>query len=351
MQIGIFSVGENPADALTGNTPTENERLKAIARMAIHADQAGLDVFAIGEHHNRPFVPSSPTTILGYIAGQTKRIILSTSTSLITTNDPVKIAEDFATLQHLADGRVDLMLGRGNTAAVYPWFGKDIAYSTELTVENYDLLHKLWRNDSVNWKGSFRAPLHDFTSIPRPLNGKPPFVWHASVGNPQIAEIAAYYGDGFFTNNLFGPVSNFGRLVEIYRQRFAHYGHGRPEEAIVGAGGQIFMRKNSQDAIREYRPYFDKTRIYRGAGPLEDVARNTSLTVGSPQEVVDKTLGFREHFGDYDRQLFNVDMGGLPLKVVLEQIDLLGERVLPVLKREMAARKSQHHNLAMPLVS
>ena len=337
MQIGIFSVGENPPDALTGITPSENERIKAIVRMAAHADQAGLDVFAIGEHHNPPFAPSSPAAILAFAAARTKQIILSTSTTLITTNDPVRIAEDFATIQHLADGRVDLMLGRGNTAAVYPWFGKDIANSTELTIENYGLLHQLWRNERVTWEGSFRAPLNDFTSIPRPLAGKPPFVWHGSVGSPQIAEIAAYYGDGFFTNNLFGPVASFWNMVNLYRQRFAHYGHGAPEDAIVGAGGQIFMKANSQDAVREYRPYFDKTRIYRGAGPLEHVARNTSLTVGSPQEVIDKTLSFREHFGNYRRQLFNVDMGGLPLKTVLEQIDLLGERVLPVLKKETAA--------------
>lgn len=123
MQFGIFTVGDVTTDPTTGKTPTEHERIKAMTTIAKHAEEVGLDVFATGEHHNKPFVPSSPTTMLGYIAAQTEKITLSTSTTLITTNDPVKIAEDYAMLQHLAEGRVDLMMGRGNTAPVYPWFG------------------------------------------------------------------------------------------------------------------------------------------------------------------------------------------------------------------------------------
>lgn len=137
MQFGIFTVGDVTTDPTTGTTPTEHERIKATVALARKAEEVGLDVFATGEHHNPPFVPSSPTTTLGYIAAQTERIILSTSTTLITTNDPVKIAEDYATLQHLTDGRIDLMMGRGNTGPVYPWFGKDIRDGISLAVENY----------------------------------------------------------------------------------------------------------------------------------------------------------------------------------------------------------------------
>src|ERR1700733_5629375 len=181
MQFGIFSVGDVTTDPTNDRTPTEHERIKAMVTIARKAEDIGLDVFATGEHHNPPFVPSSPTTMLGYIAARTERIILSTSTTLITTNDPVKIAEDFATLQHLSKGRVDIMLGRGNTAEVYPWFGQDIRKGIPLAVENYALLHRLWREEKLDWEGSFRAPLRDFTSVPRPLDGKPPFVWHGSI--------------------------------------------------------------------------------------------------------------------------------------------------------------------------
>src|SRR5881392_4157520 len=119
MQFGIFTVGDVTTDPTNGSTPSEHERIKAMVRIALKAEQLGLDVFATGEHHNPPFVPSSPTTILGFIAARTERIILSTAVTLITTNDPVKIAEDYAMLQHLSGGRVDLMLGRGNMGPVY----------------------------------------------------------------------------------------------------------------------------------------------------------------------------------------------------------------------------------------
>src|SRR6202050_5164688 len=126
MQFGIFSVSDITRDPVSGETPSEAERISAVVRIAQKAEEVGRDVFAIGEHHNPPFFSSSPTTLLAHIAALTKRIVLSTAVTLITTNDPVKIAEDYAMLQHVADGRVDLMLGRGNTVPVYPWFGKDI---------------------------------------------------------------------------------------------------------------------------------------------------------------------------------------------------------------------------------
>src|SRR3954471_22666010 len=197
VQFGVFTVGDIAPDPATGRAPTEHERIKRMIETAIRAEEAGLDVFAMGEHHNPPFVPSSPTTILGYIAARTSRILLSTSTTLITTNDPVKIAEDYATLQHLADGRVDLMMGRGNAAEVYPWFGYDIRDGIELAIEHYALLRRLGDEDEVTWEGRFRAPLTRFVATPRPLDGVPPFVWHGSIRSPEIAEQAAYYGDGF----------------------------------------------------------------------------------------------------------------------------------------------------------
>src|SRR3977135_929590 len=252
MQFGVFTVGDVTPDPTTAQVPTEHERITSMVAIARKAEEVGLDVFATGEHHNPPFVPSSPTTMLGFIAAQTERIILSTSTTLITTNDPVKIAEDYAMLQHLADGRVDLMMGRGNTGPVYPWFGQDIRQGIPLAIENYALLHKLWREDVVDWQGRFRTPLQGFTSTPRPLDGVPPFVWHGSIRSPEIAEQAAYYGDGFFANHIFWPKEHVQRMVDLYRKRFEHYGHGTADQAIVGLGGQAYLAKNSQDAVNEF---------------------------------------------------------------------------------------------------
>ncbi|KNX39636.1 LLM class flavin-dependent oxidoreductase [Luteipulveratus halotolerans] len=336
MQFGVFTIGDVTPDPTTGRTPTEHERIKATVEIAQKAEDIGLDVFATGEHHNPPFVaPAGPPVLLAHLAALTERLILTTSTTLITTNDPVRLAEDYAYLQHLADGRVDLMLGRGNTGPVYPWFGEDIRQPIPLTVEKYGLLRQLWREEDVDWEGKFRTALQGFTATPRPLDGVPPFVWHGSIRTPEIAELAAYYGDGFFSNHIFWPASHTQQMVQLYRQRFEHYGHGTASQAIVGLGGQIFVRKNSQDAVKEFRPYFDNAPVY-GHGPsLEEFTSGTPLTVGSPQEVLEKTLGFREYVGDYQRQMFLLDHAGLPQKTVLEQLDLLGE-ILPDLRKGFA---------------
>jgi putative FMN-dependent luciferase-like monooxygenase len=336
MQFGIFSVGDVTHDPVVGRTPSEAERIRAIVKIAQRADEVGLDVFAIGEHHNPPFVPSSPTTLLGHIAALTQRVILSTSVTLMTTNDPVKVAEDYAMLQHVARGRLDLMVGRGNTVPVYAWFGKDIRQGVALALENYNLLHRLWREDVVDWEGQFRTPLQAFTATPRPLHDVPPFVWHGSIRTPEIAEQAAYYGNGFFANNILAPNFHFKPLVDLYRRRFEHYGHGAREQAIVGLGGHAYIARRSQDAVAAFRPYFERNHIYGMSAQLEEYMQGTPMSVGSPQEVIDKTMSFRDGFGDYQRQLWNVDAAGLPLEAVLEQVELLATEVVPVLRTEMA---------------
>src|SRR5699024_91954 len=381
MQFGIFTIADITPDPTTGEVPTENERLRSMVEQAELAEQVGLDVFAIGEHHNPPFVTSSPTTTLAYVGARTESIILSTATTLITTNDPVKIAEDYAMLQHLTGGRVGLVMGRGNTGPVYPWFGQDIRKGIEIAIENYDLLRRLWSEDVVDWEGRVsagpvrprqggglrggtevasesyalarrlggehggdwegrvRTPLQQFTSTPRPLDGVAAFVWHGSIRSPQIAEQAAYYGDGFLHNNIFWPMSHTKQMVQLYRERFEHYGHGRAEQAIVGLGGQAFMRPNSQDAWSEFRPYFDAAPVYGGGPSMEDFTGSTPLTVGSPEQVVERYLTMADSVGDYQRQMFLMDHAGLPHRTVMEQIELLGTEVVPVLRRELDARR------------
>lgn len=339
MEFGLFSVSDVTRDPVSGETPSEGERIRNLIKQAVFSEEAGFDVYAIGEHHNPPFVSSSPTTLLATIAAQTTRLKVSTATTLITTNDPVKIAEDYAMLQHVSEGRMDLMLGRGNTAPVYPWFGKDIRQGLPLALENYNLLHRLWREDVVDFEGSFRTPLNGFTSTPRPLHGVPPFVWHGSIRTPEIAEQAAYYGNGYFANHIFWPSEHSQRLVNFYRQRYEHYGHGSAKQAIVGLGGQAFVARKSQDAWDRFRPYFNEAPVY-GHGPsLEEFVKHTPLSVGSPQEIIEKTLTFQETFGDYQRQLFLLDHAGMPHSMVMEQIELLGSEVLPVLRAELESRR------------
>ncbi|NKE10173.1 MULTISPECIES: LLM class flavin-dependent oxidoreductase [Kocuria] len=342
MQFGIFSVGDVTTDPTNGTTPTEGRRIQAMTKYALKAEEVGLDVFATGEHHNPPFVPSSPTTHLGYLAAQTTNLKFSTATTLITTNDPVKIAEDYAFLQHISGGRVDLTMGRGNTGPVYPWFGKDIRDGIPLAIENYHLLRKLWREPVVNWSGKFRTPLQNYTSTPAPLDGVPPFVWHGSIRSTEIAEQAAYYGDGFFHNNIFWNIEHTAQMVNLYRQRFEHYGHGSADQAIVGLGGQVFAASTEAEAKRIFRPYFDNAPVY-GHGPsMEDFTRATPLTVGTVDQIIERYLGYADQVGDFQRLLFLTDHAGLPEEMVLEQIEILGKEIVPVLRTEFERRRPAH---------
>ena len=338
-----MTVGDVTVDPTTGIAPTENQRIKNTVELAKKAEQVGLDVFATGQHHNPPFIaPANPPILMAHLAAQTDNILFSTSTTLITTTDPVRIAEDYAYVQHLSGGRVDLMMGRGNTGPVYPWFGQDIRKGIPLAIENYHLLRTLWREEDVTWSGEFRTPLQQFTSTPRPLDGVAPFVWHGSIRSPEIPEQAAFYGDGFFHNHIFWNIEHTASMVARYRQRFEHYGHGGADQAIVGLGGQFFAAETEKKAKEFFRPYFDNAPVY-GHGPsLEEFEKLTPLTVGTVDQIIDRYLSYADHVGDYQRQLFLIDHAGLPQEVVLEQIEILGTQIVPVLRAEFDRRRPSH---------
>ena len=253
MQFGIFTVGDvtHRPDHRAGRRPsTSGSRRRSRSRKK--AEEVGLDVFATGEHHNPPFVAvrRRPRTLGLHRRADRAAASCRPSTTLITTNDPVKIAEDYAMLQHLADGRVDLMMGRGNTGPVYPWFGKDIRDGIPLAIENYALLRRLWREDVVDWEGKFRTPLQGFTSTPRPLDGVPPFVWHGSIRSPEIAEQAAYYGDGFFANHIFWPaVAHRSGWSSSTAAASSTTATAPPTRRSSASAARCSCGKNSQDAV------------------------------------------------------------------------------------------------------
>src|SRR5699024_1289229 len=216
MEFGIFTIGDVTTDPTDGTTVTEHQRIKNTVEIAKKTEEVGLDVFATGQHHNPPLVaPAHPPVLLSNIADPTHTLQLSPPPTLSTTTDPVRIAEDYSYAQHLSEGRISLIMGRGNTGPVYPWFGKDIRQGIGLAVENYYLLYRLWRERNLDWEGQFRTPLNGFTVTPTPLDEVPPFVWHGSIRSPEIAEQAAYYGDGFFHNNIFWPTSHTARMVQL----------------------------------------------------------------------------------------------------------------------------------------
>ena len=338
MQFGVYSVADLTRDPMTGITPTHSQRIDGIQRIARMTEDVGLDVFAIGENHQPHFTSSSPATLLAAIAAQTQRITLSTVPAYITTNDPVGLAEEFALLQHLSHGRMDIMVGRSETCPIDHWVDQDTRSGLDITLENYHLLHRLWHEENIEWEGDFHTPLIDFTSIPRPFDNVPPFVWHQSTGSVEIADQAAFYGDGFYVNTLAGLPEENAALVAHYRHSYQRYGHGSSYQAIVGLGARAFIAQNSLDAYTAYRPYFNQE--HRSTDTLEDTARRTPLAVGSPNEVIDKILSWRRSYGDVQRLLFWIDAAGLPLDTVLDQLEILGTQVVPVLREEMDARRA-----------
>ena len=343
MQFGVFTVGDVTPDPTTGRTPSEAERIRAMVTIAKKAEEVGLDVFATGEHHNPPFVPSSPTTLLGYIAGA------DLDAAAVDVHDADHDQRPGQDRRGLRDAPAPLRWtrrphdGPRQHRPGLPVVRAGHPQGIPLAVENYALLRRLWDEDVVDWEGEFRTPLHGFTSTPRPLDGVAPFVWHGSIRSPEIAEQAAFYGDGFFHNHIFWPASHTKQMVAFYRAavRALRPRLGGPGDRRAGRAG-VHAASNSQDAVNEFRPYFDHAPVYGGGPSLEDFTTQTPLTVGSPAEVIERTLGFREYVGDYQRQLFLMDHAGLPLKTVLEQLDLLGEEVVPVLRREFAALKPAH---------
>ncbi|MCL2482455.1 MAG: LLM class flavin-dependent oxidoreductase [Propionibacteriaceae bacterium] len=339
MQFGVYSVADVTRDPVTGIIPSEAERIDAVSRIARMTEEVGLDVFAIGERHHTHHVSSSPTLLLATIAAHTHKICLSTAVTIITTNDPVRLAEEYSTLQHLCQGRLDVVLGPPEAFRGHHHPEGSNPLCVALGLENYNLLYRLWREEQLDWEGEFRAPLVDCTTSPRPLDGVPPYIWHSTVHRPVIADEAASYGDGLFLNTLAMTPQEAADLIGHYRSGFEDYGSGTAAEGIVGLGGEVFLAENSQDARAAFRPYFNASAAHQQGMSLEDALSTTALAVGSPQEVIERMLELQEIYGDYQRQLFWIDRAGLPVSAVMNQLELLAGEVVPVLRQEFESRR------------
>ncbi|GAA2795314.1 LLM class flavin-dependent oxidoreductase [Saccharopolyspora taberi] len=342
MQLGILSLGSTEPDPVSGRKLTTTEYFDDVVRLATLSEELGLDYFGFGEHHAGRFVASAPPVVLSAIAARTSRIRLITTVTLLSTLDPVRVAEDYATLDHLSHGRLELVVGKGNSPSPYTVFGYDREHQWDLLAEHYELLRRLWREEDVTFSGRFRTIDEPFTSIPRPLQSPPP-IWHGVATSRSSPDLAAKHGDPIFVANAIQPMENYGVLVDHYRERWEHYGHD-PKQARVGSGGMLFVGKTSQQARDDLRPYYealwadrDPTRDRGGIGDepaghtLESNIAGGGLFAGSPQEIIDKIGVYRERFG-HDVMIFGVQVGGLPYGKVAESLELFATEVLPQLR-------------------
>jgi probable LLM family oxidoreductase len=343
-EIGIYTLGDIGPDPFTGKTVSPKQRMDEIINAAKLADEAGLDIFGVGEHHRLDYAVSSPAVVLSAIAHATKHIKLTSATSVLSTLDPVRLYEDFATLDLISGGRAEILAGRGAFVESFPLFGYSTNDYNELFNEHMDLLLKLNENELVSWNGTFRSPLTNAEISPRPLQKQLP-IWIGVGGTPESAARAGRFGVGMALAILGGDPMRFKPLVDIYRKAGLEAGHS-PEKLHVGVTGHTYIAKTTEDAKNEFYPYYANYRNYvsrqRGMGSrlsrdvFEQVAGpETALFVGSPEQIVEKILHQYDLFG-HTRFLAQIDIGGVPFPKIAKNIELLATEVIPMLNRAIS---------------
>ncbi len=344
LEIGVTTLGEHMSDPLTGRMIPAQQRLREIVDAARLTDEAGLDAFAVGEHHSPDFVVSAVPVVLAAIAQVTRRIRLSSAVTILSTADPVREFEQFATLDLLSDGRAEMLVGRGAFVESFPLFGYDLDDYDQLFPEKLGLLLKLNESERVTWQGRFRSPLQDADIVPRPLQKRLP-IWIGVGGTPESAARAGRLGLPMMVGIIGGSAPMFAPLVEHYRDTGRQAGHD-PAGLTVGVNSYLHIARTSQEAIAAFYPYhahyFEQLGVRRGRSmrlPRADYERMTSLSgpyfVGSAQQVIDKLLYQHELFG-HQRFMAQIDIGGQPFSQVARTIELLATEVAPVVRKATA---------------
>lgn len=343
IEIGLYTLGDICVDPTTGQTVSAGQRIKEIMAAATLADEAGLDVFGVGEHHRLDYATSAVPVVLSAIAQKTKRIKLTSTTTVLSTVDPVRLFEDFATLDLLSEGRAEIMAGRGAFIESFPLFGYDINDYDALFSENIDLFLKLNENERITWNGRFRSSLKNAEIAPRPFQNQIP-VWVGVGGTPESAARAGRLGVGMALAILGGDPVRFKPLVELYRNAGIAAGH-ELEKLKVGVTGHGYISKTTQQAKDEFYPYYSNywSNVNRQRGMTSGkisksdfehmTGPETALFVGSPQQIVEKILRQHELFG-HQRFMAQIDIGGIPFKKIAEGIELLATEVAPIVRRE-----------------
>ncbi|GAB1819484.1 LLM class flavin-dependent oxidoreductase [Herbidospora sp. RD11066] len=320
-----------------------NQRFREIVESAVRAEELGFDGFAFGERHERPFLSSSPTVVLSHIAAKTSTIRLFTAVTTLALLDPVRAFEDYATLDHLSGGRLELIIGKGNGTAQAQLFHVTEADQWARNRESYELFRRLWREDRVTWSGRFRPSLDDAEVLPRPFQ-QPIRVWHGSATSKESVDLAAFYGDPLFSANVSNPIEPYAELVAYYRERWEHHGHD-PKDVVVGAGSAgYYSSHRSQDAIETYRPIFDarlKFFAARGLDPvfhsLEDAIERSSILVGSPQQIIDKVHRYHDRLGHEVLHL-SAEAEGLTDAQHRDSLELFQSDIAPTLRKDIPSR-------------
>ena len=337
MEFGIYTFGDLAAGA---SDPTRaQQRVNEIIAAARIADEAGIDVFGVGEHHRADFAVSSPSVVLGAIAAVTRHIRLTSAVSILSSDDPVRLYQQFSTIDLISGGRAELLVGRGAYAESFPLFGCALAEYESLFEEKLALLNAINERESVTWSGRHRPHLTNAKIVPRPVHGRLP-VWLAAGGTPSSAVRAGRIGMPLNLANISGSPEQFVPFIDLYRKTGLAAGYP-PEQLQVAISGHFHVQRDGAKARDDFFPYYRKylaNNLPRGRVeiPRRDYESLASprgaLFVGSVNEIVDKILFGYELFG-HQRYMAQMDIGGLPFDKVRQSIELFATEVVPAVRR------------------
>ncbi|OTN88643.1 hypothetical protein A5819_001124 [Enterococcus sp. 7E2_DIV0204] len=339
MEIGLYSLGDHIANPMTGERISQQQRINEIIEAAKFADEAGIDVFGVGESHQRYFVGQANQMILSAIATQTKNIKLTSSVSVLSTNDPVRVYEEYATLDLISNGRAEIVAGRGSRVGVYELLGFDLKDYEELFEEKMHLLKLLNEatpNERINWEGNFRAPLQDVEILPQPVRGHLP-VWRAVGGPAESAIKAGLDGIPMMLTTLAGPAPIFKRSVDAYRLALTEAGYDEKEFPLATTS-LFYVAETGSQARKEMYPFLNAgwEAIRGGTYPKQHFAQSQdsrdTLMVGGVNEIIEKMLYQYELYG-HQRFMAQIDFGGVPLDLVKKNIELIATKVMPEVKK------------------
>jgi alkanesulfonate monooxygenase SsuD/methylene tetrahydromethanopterin reductase-like flavin-dependent oxidoreductase (luciferase family) len=336
LEFGLYTLGDHIPNPHTGERISAKQRIYEIIELAKLAEQAGIDFFSVGESHQDYFTTQAHSIVLSAIAQATERIKIASSSTIISTSDPVRVYEDFATIDLISNGRTEIIAGRASRVGLFELLGYNLRDYEELFEEKFELLLKINKEEVVNWSGKFRAPLKNVKVIPRPLSGSLP-IWRAVGGPPASAIKAGLAGVPMFLATLGGPATTFKLSIDAYREAAKQSGF-EVSELPVATAGFFYVAETTQQAQKESYPHvnqglqlingqsYPKRQFAQGADP-RDV-----MNIGSPQQIIEKILYQFELFG-HQRYIAQMDFGGVPFDKLMKNIELIGTEILPAIKK------------------
>ena len=339
MELGIYSFAENTMFAGSGETRSPGQRMRDLLEELELADQAGLDVFGIGEHHRSEYLASSPAVILSAAAGKTKNIRLTSAVTVLGSEDPIRVFQQFSTLDLISGGRAEIMAGRGSFIESFPLFGQDLENYDEIFSEKLQLLMKLQESERITWSGKHRPSVNDRAVYPRPQQNPLP-LWVAVGGSPESAVRTGKLGLPMAIAIIGGQPAQFAPFAQLHQKAAVEAGHVAPPVSINSHGFvSDDSRQAKDDAFPAFKLTMDRIGRERGWPPMSREQFDASCTlyganiVGSPSEVTEKILHQYELFG-HQRFLMQMTVGSMPHKKVLRAIELFGSVVAPAVKKE-----------------